>query len=187
MTLPILLIFYVSKWKIIRNIKKSEYDVTVTSSLGVASQKWVWGFFLRRWSLCVNFMTLALLVPEIQNRGGSEEPPPPPPVTDWPKKPSLNRVKEKNTLLDPLYPKLKSYLLHVARNPVRQRLFQFPCDDALTALPKPSKKPEWMAVQVEENNMHTSPLYLALQVEVRLDCLKVWLLNCRVIITRVNT
>ena len=25
--------------------------------------------------------------------GGSEEPPPPPPVTDWPKKPSLNRVK----------------------------------------------------------------------------------------------
>lgn len=54
-------------------------------------------------------------------------------------------VKEKNTLLDPLYPKLKSYLLHVARNPVRQRLFQFPCDDALTSLPKPSKKKqnEW--------------------------------------------
>ena len=52
--------------KIIRNIEKSEYDVTVTSSLGVASQNWVWGFFVRRWSLCVNFMTLALLVPEIQ-------------------------------------------------------------------------------------------------------------------------
>ena len=52
--------------KIIRNIEKSEYDVTVTSSLGVASQNWVWGFFVRRWSLCVNFMNLALLVPEIQ-------------------------------------------------------------------------------------------------------------------------
>ena len=48
-----------------RNIEKSEYDVTVTSSLGVASQNWVWGFFVRRLSLCVNFMTLALLVPEI--------------------------------------------------------------------------------------------------------------------------
>ena len=48
MTLPILLIFYVYKWKIIRNIEKSEYDVTVTSSLGVASQNWVWGFFVRR-------------------------------------------------------------------------------------------------------------------------------------------
>ena len=47
------------------------------SSLGVASQNWVWGFFVRRWSLCVNFMTLALLVPEIQRGGGggSEEPP----------------------------------------------------------------------------------------------------------------
>ena len=75
--------------KIIRNIEKSEYDVTVTSSLGVASQNWVWGFFVRRWSLCVNFMTQALLVPEIQ-RGGPRSPPP---VTDWPKKPSLNRVK----------------------------------------------------------------------------------------------
>ena len=74
--------------KIIRNIEKSEYDVTVTSSLGVASQNWVWGFFVRRWSLCVNFMTLALLVPEIQRgvRGA------PAPVTDWPKKLSLNRV-----------------------------------------------------------------------------------------------
>ena len=89
MTLPILLIFYVSKWKIIRNIEKSEYDVTVTSSLGVASQNWVWGFFVRRWSLCVNFMTLALLVPEIQ-RGGPRSSPP---VKDWPKKPSLDRVK----------------------------------------------------------------------------------------------
>ena len=48
MTLPILLIFYVYKWKIIRNIEKSEYNVTVTSSLGVASQNWVWGFFVRR-------------------------------------------------------------------------------------------------------------------------------------------
>ena len=70
--------------KIIRNIEKSEYDVTVTSSLGVASQNWVWGFFVRRWSLCVNFMTLALLVPEIQ-RGGEVRGAPP--VTDWPKKP----------------------------------------------------------------------------------------------------
>ena len=60
----------------------------MTSSLGVASQNWVWGFFVWRWSLCVNFMTLALLVPEIQ-RGGPRSPPP---VTDWPKKPSLNRV-----------------------------------------------------------------------------------------------
>ena len=74
--------------KIIRNIEKSEYDVTVTSSLGVVSQNWVWRFFVRRWSLCVNFVTLALLVPEIQRgvRGA-------PPVTDWPKRPSLNRVK----------------------------------------------------------------------------------------------
>ena len=81
--------------KIIRNIEKSEYDVTVTSSLGVASQNWVWGLFVRRWSLCVNFMTLTLLVPEIQRGvrgGGGAPPPPPPPVTDWPKKPSLNRV-----------------------------------------------------------------------------------------------
>ena len=62
--------------KIIRNIEKSEYDVTVTSSLGVASQKWVWGFSVWRWSLCVNFMTLALLVPKIKRGGGSEEPPP---------------------------------------------------------------------------------------------------------------
>ena len=74
--------------KIIRNIEKSGYDITVTSSLGVASQNWVWNFFVRRQSLCVNFMTLALLVPEIQ-RGGPRSPPP---VTDWPKKPSLNRV-----------------------------------------------------------------------------------------------
>ena len=76
--------------KMIRNIEKSEYDITVTSSLGVASQKWVWGFFVRRWSLCANFMTLALLVPEIQRGEGSRSPRPP--VTDWPKKPSLNRV-----------------------------------------------------------------------------------------------
>ena len=75
--------------KIIRNIEKSEYDVTVTSSLGVASQDWVWGFLVWRWSLCVNFTTLVLLVPEIK-RGGPRSPPP---VTDWPKKPSLNRVK----------------------------------------------------------------------------------------------
>ena len=75
--------------KIIRNIEKLEYDVTVTSSLGVASQDWVWGFLVWRWSLCVNFTTLALLVPDIK-RGGPRSPPP---VTDWPKKPSLNRVK----------------------------------------------------------------------------------------------
>ena len=78
MTLPILLIFYVSKWKNNKNVEKSEYDFTVTSSLGVASQNWVWGFFVRRWSLCVNFMALALLVPEIQ-RGGPRSPPPLPP------------------------------------------------------------------------------------------------------------
>ena len=75
-------------------------------------------------------------------QGGVRGAPPLPQSQIDQKKPSLNRVKEKNTLLDPLYPKLKSYLLHVARNPVRQRLFQFPCDDALTALPKPSKKPK---------------------------------------------
>ena len=80
--------------KIIRNIEKSEYDVTVTSSLGMASQNWVWGFFVRRWSFCVNFMTLTLLVPEIQ-RGGPRSPPP---VTDWPKKPSLNRVNYQGPL-----------------------------------------------------------------------------------------
>ena len=91
MTLPILLIFYVSKWKNNKKHWKSEYDVTVTSSLGVASQNWVWGFFVQRWSLCVNFMTLALLVAEIQ-KGGPRSPPPSQ-VTDWQKKPSLNRVK----------------------------------------------------------------------------------------------
>ena len=37
-------------------------------------------------------MTLALLVPEIQRGGGGSEEPPP--VTDRPKKPSLNRVKQ---------------------------------------------------------------------------------------------
>ena len=37
-------------------------------------------------------MTLALLVPEIQIGG----PRSPPPVTDLPKKPSLNRVKEQS-------------------------------------------------------------------------------------------
>ena len=40
--------------------------------------------------MCVNFMTLALLVPEIQRGGGSEEPPQS--QIDQ-KKPSLNRVK----------------------------------------------------------------------------------------------
>ena len=86
MTLPILLIFYVSKWK---NNKKHWKIGKWRTSLGVASQNWVRGFFVRRWSLCVNLMTLALLVPEIQRgvRGA------PPPVTDWPKKPSLNGVK----------------------------------------------------------------------------------------------
>ena len=48
MTLPILLIFTYLSGKIIRNIEKSEYDVTVTPSLGVASQYWVWGFFVWR-------------------------------------------------------------------------------------------------------------------------------------------
>ena len=48
MTLPIVLLFYVSKWKIIRNIEKSEYDVTVTSSLGMATENWVGGCFVRR-------------------------------------------------------------------------------------------------------------------------------------------
>ena len=68
MTLPILMIFYVSKWK---NNKK---HWKIGKSLGVASQNWGWGFFVQRWSLCVNFMTLALLVPEIQ-RGGPRSPP----------------------------------------------------------------------------------------------------------------
>ena len=75
--------------KIIRNIEKSEYDVTVTSSLGVASQNCLWSFFVRRWSLCVNFMTLALLFLEIQ-RGQS--------ITDWPKKSGLNRGKSLGNL-----------------------------------------------------------------------------------------
>ena len=38
MTLPILLIFYVSKWRNIKKHYKIEYDVAVTSSLGVESQ-----------------------------------------------------------------------------------------------------------------------------------------------------
>ena len=80
MNLLILLIFYESQWKNNKKHWKSEYYITVTSSLGVVSPNCGWGFFVRRWSLCVNFMTLALLVPE--------PPPPPPPVTDWPKKPT---------------------------------------------------------------------------------------------------
>ena len=71
MNLPILLIFYVSKWK---NNKKHWKIGKWRTSLGVASQNWVWGFFVRRWSLCVNLMTLALLVPEIQ-RGVRGAPP----------------------------------------------------------------------------------------------------------------
>ena len=38
MTLPILLIFYVSKWRNNKKQYKIEYDVAVTSSLGVESQ-----------------------------------------------------------------------------------------------------------------------------------------------------
>ena len=38
MTLPILLIFYVSKWRNNKKHYKIEYDVAVTSSLGVESQ-----------------------------------------------------------------------------------------------------------------------------------------------------
>ena len=38
MTLPILLIFYVSKWRNNKKHYKIEYDVAVTSSLGVGSQ-----------------------------------------------------------------------------------------------------------------------------------------------------
>ena len=114
MTLPILLIFNVSKWK---NNKKHwkigiwrDCDVIVgrgKSRLGV-------GLLVRRWSLCVNFMTLALLVPEIQRgvRGA-----PPPPVTDWPKKPSLNRVKGSVCLLTP------SCLLHHSHD---SRCIEFP-------------------------------------------------------------
>ena len=80
-------------WQIIRNIEKLEYDVTVTSSLGVTSQNWVWGFFVWRWSLCINFMTLAFCFQRYRGGVRGAPPPPPPPVTDWPKKPSLNRAK----------------------------------------------------------------------------------------------
>ena len=67
--------------------------------------------------MCVNFMTLALLIPEIQSL-------PPPPVTDLTKKPSLNRVKLAHTgryniyfdlfvlaisPLNHMYPKLKTF------------------------------------------------------------------------------
>ena len=38
MTLPILLIFYVSKWRNNKKHYKIEYDVAVTSSFGVESQ-----------------------------------------------------------------------------------------------------------------------------------------------------
>ena len=105
MTLPILLIFYVSKWK--NNKKHWKIGIWRHCDVIIGRGNWVWDFFLRRWSLCVNFMTLVLLVPEIQ-RGGPRSFPPQ--VTDWPKKPSLNRVKIINYFVFVLRPSISGLL-----------------------------------------------------------------------------
>ena len=92
MALPILLIFYVSKWK---NNKKHckigkwrHCDVIIgrgKSTLGV-------GLLFMEMIIVCKFHDPSIIGSR-DTEGGSEEPPPPPPVTDWPKKPSLNRVK----------------------------------------------------------------------------------------------
>ena len=92
MTLPILLIFYVSKWKNNKKHKKigiwRHCDVIVgrgKSKLGV-------GLLCTEMIIVFKFHDPSIIGSR-DTEGGSEEPPPlPPPVTDWPKKPSLNRV-----------------------------------------------------------------------------------------------
>ena len=89
MTLPILLIFYVSKWK---NNKKHwkiriwrHCDVIIgrgKSKLGV-------GLLCTEMIIVCKFHDPSIIGSR-DTEGGSAEPPPP--VTDWPKKPSLNRV-----------------------------------------------------------------------------------------------
>ena len=93
MNLPVLLIFYVSQWK---NNKK-HWKIGIWRHcdviMGRGKSKLDVGLLCTEMIIVCNFMTLALLVPEVQ-RGGPRSPPPPPPVTDRPKKPSLNRVKQ---------------------------------------------------------------------------------------------
>ena len=91
MTLPILLIFYVSKWK---NNKKHwkigiwrNCDVIIgrgKSKLGV-------GLLCTEMIIVCKFHDPSIIGSRDTEAGGPRSPPPP--VTDWPKKPSLNRVK----------------------------------------------------------------------------------------------
>ena len=96
MTLPILLIFYVSKWK--NNKKHWKIGIWRHCDVIIGRGKSKLGVGL----LCTEMIIVCKfhdpsIIGSRDTEGGSEEPPP---VTDWPKKPSLNRVKwtEKNLL-----------------------------------------------------------------------------------------
>ena len=92
MTLPILLIFYVSKWK---NNKKHwkigiwrHCDVII----GRGKSKLSVGLLCTEMIIVCKFHDPSIIGSR-DTEGGGVAPPPAPPVTDWPKKPSLNRVK----------------------------------------------------------------------------------------------
>ena len=90
MTLPILLIFFVSKWK--NNKKHWKIGIWRHCDVIIGRGKSKLGVGL----LCTEMIIVCKfhgpsIIGSRDTEGGSEEPPPP--VTDWPKKPSLNRVK----------------------------------------------------------------------------------------------
>ena len=90
MTLPILLIFYVSKWK--NNKKHWKIGIWRHCDVIIGRGKSKLGVGL----LCTEMIIVCKfhdpsIIGSRDTEGGSEEPPP---VTDWPKKPSLNRVKQ---------------------------------------------------------------------------------------------
>ena len=88
MTLPILLIFYVSKRK--NNKKHWKIGILLHCDVIIGRGKSKLGVGL----LCTEVIIVCKfhdpsIIGSRDTEGGSEEPPP---VTDWPKKPSLNRV-----------------------------------------------------------------------------------------------
>ena len=88
MTLPILLIFYVSKWK--NNKKHWKIGIWRHCDVIIGRGKAKLGVGL----LCTEMIIVCKfhdpsIIGSRDTEGGSEEPPP---VTDWPKKPSLNWV-----------------------------------------------------------------------------------------------
>ena len=90
MTLPILLIFYVSKWK--NNKKHWKIGIWRHCDVIIGRGKSKLGVGL----LCTEMIIVCKfhdpsIIGSRDTEGGSEEPHP---VTDWQKKPSLNRVKE---------------------------------------------------------------------------------------------